>query len=310
MTIDVLTELEPLVARNLDRHLAMATDWMPHEYVPWEEGRDFVETPWHPDQSRLTPQAQIAFEVNLLTEDNLPGYHREIATRFGLDSAWGTWVGRWTAEEGRHATCIRDYLLVTRAVDPDRLETQRMAVIQAGHHSVRQGPLESLVYVALQELATRVSHRNTGRFVNDPIADLLLARVAADENLHMVFYRSLVTASLELDPNSTVQAICKQVTEFAMPGTVIPNFTRKSLVIARSGIYNLRIHHDDVVRPLLKYWRVFELEGLDAAAEQARARLAAYLETIDAQASRQQERFAAADARSAKSAQSASVTAP
>lgn len=41
--------------------------------------------------------------VNLLTEDNLPSYHREIATRFGRDGAWGTWVGQWTAEEGRHS---------------------------------------------------------------------------------------------------------------------------------------------------------------------------------------------------------------
>ena len=44
--------------------------------------------------------------VNLLTEDNLPSYHREIATRFGRDGAWGTWVGRWTAEENRHGIAM------------------------------------------------------------------------------------------------------------------------------------------------------------------------------------------------------------
>jgi acyl-[acyl-carrier-protein] desaturase len=297
VTIDLLAELEPVVAKNLDRHLAMAKDWMPHEYVPWEEGRDFVEVPWHPDQSRLTPQAQIALEVNLLTEDNLPGYHREIANRFGLESAWGAWVGRWTAEEGRHAMCIRDYLLVTRALDPDQLEAERMAVMQAGHHSDRQSPLESLAYVSLQELATRIAHRNTGRFVNDPIADMLLSRVAADENLHMVFYRSLVKTSMEIDPSATVRAICKEITEFAMPGTVIPNFKRKSMVIARAGIYNLRIHHDEVVRPLLKHWRLFEQEGLDDAAEQQREGLAVYLDALNVQAEKQQERFAAAAVR-------------
>ena len=27
--------------------------------------------------------------TNLLTEDNLPSYHREIAGHFGLDDAWG-----------------------------------------------------------------------------------------------------------------------------------------------------------------------------------------------------------------------------
>ncbi|MGW2642939.1 acyl-ACP desaturase [Streptomyces sp. NPDC001348] len=297
MTIDLLAELEPVVARSLDRHLAMAKDWMPHEYVPWDEGRDFGKVPWHPDQSRLTPQAQTALEVNLLTEDNLPSYHREIAHRFGLDSAWGTWIGRWTAEEARHAMCIRDYLLVTRALDPDQLEAERMAVVQAGYQSAHQSPLESLAYVSLQELATRIAHRNTGRLVNDPVADLLLARVAADENLHMVFYRSLVKAGMEIDPSATVRAICKEVTEFAMPGTMIPNFRRKSMVIARAGIYNLRIHHDEVVRPLLKHWQLFELQGLDGPADQERERLAVYLDALNHQAERQQERFAAAAAR-------------
>jgi len=28
---------------------------------------------------------------------------------FGREGAWGTWVHRWTAEEGRHAIAIRDY---------------------------------------------------------------------------------------------------------------------------------------------------------------------------------------------------------
>ncbi|GGU29626.1 acyl-ACP desaturase [Streptomyces violascens] len=297
MKTDLLAELEPVVARNLDRHLAMAKDWMPHEYVPWEEGRDFTKVPWHPGQSRLTPQAQTALEVNLLTEDNLPSYHREIANGFGLESAWGAWVGRWTAEEGRHAICIRDYLVVTRALDPDELEAQRMAVVQAGYHNAHRTPLESLAYVSLQELATRIAHRNTGRFVNDPVADRMLARVAADENLHMVFYRSLVKAGMEIDPSATVRAICKEVIEFTMPGTVIPNFTRKSMVIAQAGIYDLRIHHDEVVRPLLKHWQLFELEGLDGPAERERERLAVHLDALDRQAAKQRERFAAAAAR-------------
>ena len=42
--------------------------------------------------------------VNLLTEDNLPSYHREIATFFGRDGAWGAWVGRWTAERAGTAS--------------------------------------------------------------------------------------------------------------------------------------------------------------------------------------------------------------
>ena len=110
---DLLRELEPVAERLLDRHLSMAKEWMPHEYVPWSLGRDFDTEPWTPDQPRLTGVAQAAFEVNLLTEDNLPSYHHQLLATFGDDGAWRTWSHRWTAEEGRHAVVLRDYLLVT-----------------------------------------------------------------------------------------------------------------------------------------------------------------------------------------------------
>ena len=35
--------LEPVAEENLNRHLATAQEWMPHEYVPWSLGRDFKE---------------------------------------------------------------------------------------------------------------------------------------------------------------------------------------------------------------------------------------------------------------------------
>jgi acyl-[acyl-carrier-protein] desaturase len=114
---DLLWELEPVAGQLLHRHLSMAKEWLPHEYVPWSLGRDFDTEPWTPDQPRLTGVAQAAFEVNLLTEDNLPSYHHQLLAGFGRDGAWGTWSHRWTAEEGRHAVVLRDYLLVTRNID-------------------------------------------------------------------------------------------------------------------------------------------------------------------------------------------------
>ena len=281
MTPDLLVELEPVVEANLDRHLDAAKEWMPHEYVPWGEGRDFVTEPWALEQSQLSPVARTAFEVNLLTEDNLPSYHFEIASRFGRDGAWGTWVHQWTAEEGRHAMCMRDYLLVTRAVDPTQLERDRMAQMRTGYNAGTKTSIEALAYVSFQELATRIAHRNTGRYTNEPTAERLLARVAADENLHMIFYRDLVRAALQISPDETVQAIATEAMRFEMPGTGIRDFSRRAVQIAKAGIYDLRIHHDEVLSPLLRAWKFFELEGLSAAAEQARQQLAAFLNDIE-----------------------------
>jgi acyl-[acyl-carrier-protein] desaturase len=298
----LLAELEPTVADNLDRHLAAAQEWMPHEYVPWSLGRDFADLggeAWSVEQSPLSPIARTALEVNLLTEDNLPSYHREIERAFGRDTAWGTWVNRWTAEEGRHAFCIRDYLLVTRGVDPAELERARMETMETGFDSGDKPLLNVCAYVSFQELATRVSHRNTGRYTEDPIAERLLTRVAKDENLHMIFYRNIVSAALEVAPDQTLQAIRDEILSFQMPGSIIPGFSRKAVQIAKAGIYDLRIHHDDIVTPLLRQWGIFELEGLGPEGELAREEIAQAVGILDGQASRFVEQREAAAAKKA-----------
>jgi acyl-[acyl-carrier-protein] desaturase len=285
----VLIELEPVVARNLDRHLALAREWHPHDYVPWSQGRDFAflgGEDWAPEQSRLDETAKAAMITNLLTEDNLPSYHREIATRFGRDGAWGTWVGRWTAEENRHGIALRDYLVVTRGVDPVELERARMDYMTTGYDSGDKTPLQAVAYVSFQELATRVSHRNTGRATGDPIADQLLARIATDENLHMVFYRNLVDAAFDIDPDASMRAVADEVIGFEMPGATMAGFRKNSMLIAKAGIYDLRLHHDEVVSPILRKWRVFERTDLGPEGEKAREELATFLAELDAQAAR------------------------
>ena len=57
-----------------------------------------------------------------------------------------------------------------------------------------------------------------------------------------------------------------------MPGAGIPSFMRKAATIAKAGIYDLRVHRDEVLMPIIKHWGIFELTGLDAAAEAARER--------------------------------------
>jgi acyl-[acyl-carrier-protein] desaturase len=298
--ISLLHELEPVVEQNLERHLAAAKPWQPHDYVPWSRGRDFAflgGEDWAPEDSPLDPVAQTAMIVNLLTEDNLPSYHREVATRFGRDGAWGQWVGQWTAEEGRHSVAIRDYLVVTRGVDPVKLENLRMLHMIAGYDSGDKTPLQALAYVSFQELATRVSHRNTGAATGCPIAEQLLQRVALDENLHMIFYRNLMAAAFQIAPDAAMCAVRDEVVGFQMPGAGMPDFTRNSVTIAKAGIYDLRLHRDAVVLPVLKYWGVFELTGLGAEGEQARTELSEFLVGLDAAATRFEEQRDRARAR-------------
>jgi acyl-[acyl-carrier-protein] desaturase len=300
----LLLELEPVVATNLDRHLSLAKEWFPHEYVPWSDGRTFDGLlggeAWQPTDSPMPDVARTALIVNLLTEDNLPSYHHEIATLFSRDGAWGTWVHRWTAEEGRHGIAIRDYLTVSRAVDPIELERARMVHMESGYNNAHGDEvLHSVAYVAFQELATRISHRNTGKATGDPIAEQLLARVAADENLHMMFYRNLLTAAFELAPSQAMRAVADVVANFEMPGANIEGFGRKALSIALAGIYDLRQHRDEVLQPVLRQWDVFNVSGLDADGEKAREEIAVHMDGLEVAASRFEEKRAARRARDA-----------
>lgn len=307
---ELLRELEPAVEVELNRHLSIAKDWHPHDYVPWSQGRDFAALggeDWDPEQTKLSEVAQAAMITNLLTEDNLPSYHREIADTLGFDGPWGTWVGRWTAEENRHSVVMRDYLVVTRGVDPVALENARMAHMTRGWQPAEfekkaQTLFDSVAYVTFQELATRVSHRNTGKVCGDPIADAMLTRVAADENLHMLFYRNLMTAGLEVAPDQAMRSITETVTDFIMPGLTMPDFRRKAVLIAKAGIYDLQQHRDEVVLPVVRKWRLLERTDFGPDGEKDREKLALFLEDLDRKVSLFEENRARAVEREARRA--------
>jgi acyl-[acyl-carrier-protein] desaturase len=268
----LLEDLEPTAARLLDRHLASSKEWFPHELVPWSRGQDFEpDYEWTPDDVELSPEVRSALFVNLLTEDNLPYYFRTIEGMFGRGSSWGEWARRWTAEEGRHSIVIRDYLTVTRSIDPVQLERARMAQVQCGEVPEPETALDGFAYVALQELATRIAHHNTGKLLTDRAGYEVMKKVASDENRHHLFYRDLVTAALELEPSGMVCALERQVRTFEMPGTGILDFEVHAKAIARAGIYDFGIHHDQILVPVvLRHWGVEALEGLTPEAETAR----------------------------------------
>ena len=273
----ITVELVPVVETLLQRHLATTHEWFPHEYVPWGRGQYATGDPSWGDDPLLDPAARVALTVNLLTEDNLPLYFAEL-NRIGKDDAWGEWARRWTAEEGRHSIVIRDYLMVTRALDPVALERARMRQVMSGAVPSFEDVTEALVYTTLQELATRISHRNTGKLLTDAVGVAVMNRVASDENLHHLFYRDLASAAIDLAPSEMVKAIDRVVRNFTMPGTDIEDFARHARTMAKAGVYSLAIHHDQILVPIiLQRWGLEQLNGLDDDAERARDRVVRYM---------------------------------
>ncbi|MEU0743044.1 hypothetical protein [Streptomyces sp. NPDC006134] len=68
----------------------------------------------------------------------------------------------------------------------------------------------------------------------------------------MLFCRDLCRAVPGLDPDGAVTALADAVRGFRMPGATLPGFRERSLRIAAAGIYDLGIHREHVLLPLLR----------------------------------------------------------
>ncbi len=297
---DLLHELTPVAEQLVHRHYDTCKPWYPHEYIPWSEAREFPPRgQWNPADTPLPDELRSALFVNLLTEDNLPYYYHTLDRLFGREGVWREWSHRWVAEEARHSQALRDFALVSQALDPWELEDGRMAQMSGGQVPNPRSAVDGFVYVSLQELATRIAHRNTGKSLQLAMADhplgqagyQIINRVATDENFHFLFYRDLTTAALEINPSVVLPAIERQVRDFAMPGTGIPGFRRHAEAIAKAGIYNLDQHHGQILQPVvMTWWKVESLQNLSAEAEAAREALLRQIQRIGTLARRLAER--------------------
>ena len=171
---------------------------------------------------------------------------------------------------------LRDWVTVSQLMDPVVVERGRMQQVSSGVAPNPQAPEATLVYVALQELATRVAHFNTAKTLEDKVGYEIMKRVAADENLHFLFYRDLSTAAMELAPSEMVIAMERVVKTFNMPGTGISGYHDHTVAIADEGIYSLLIFHDNVLTPTLRTWRCgavdrVELRGVRGTGPPARS---------------------------------------
>ncbi len=226
----LLHELEPIAADNVNRHLSTTKDWYPHDYVPWQEGRNFAATggtDWCIEQSQLGEVARAAMITNLLTEDNLPSYHREAAGSFSQDGPWGTWVNRWTTEENRHGIALRDYLVVTRAVDVEALERARMEHVTNGFAATDEERAkhdsEFLMSVVLRDLpgtghpGESPQHRQGLRRPDRrPVA---AAHRRRREPAHDLLPQRLWRRAWICSPDQTLDAVAAVVENFRMPGS-------------------------------------------------------------------------------------------
>ena len=234
-------ELEPVVEQNMDRHLNTEDLWFAHDYVPFERGENFAflgGRDWDPSQATLPRQFTDACEILLLLKDNLAGHHRELVEHFILEDWWGRWLGRWTAEEHLHAIALREYLVVTREVDPTANEEARVQYVMRGYRADHYSQVETLVYMAFTERTHAVFCRNLAAQLEEPILAGLIDRIARDEARHELFFANLVEHCLDYNRDETIAAIAARAAELQVVGADIDEFKDKVQNVADAGIFS------------------------------------------------------------------------
>lgn len=249
-------ELEPVVQQELRRHLDSEDLWYAHDYVPFDQGENFAflgGRDWDPSAVTLPKHITDALEILLITKDNLAGYHRELVEHFILEAKWGRWMGRWTAEEHLHAIALRNYLVVTREIDPAANEDVRVEHVMQGYRADTYNQLETLAFMAFFERAHAVFCRNLAAQISEPTLRGLIGRIARDEERHEEFFANLISHCLTYSRDDAIDAIARRASELDVVGADIVAYRDKVAVVAGAGIFD-RDQLRDVISDRIAAW--------------------------------------------------------
>ena len=269
----LLAEISDDVTRLYNRHMEAPRLWYPHEQIDWGSGESFKLRAWASNDYALGAGVRSAILVNLLTEDNLPYYTHVLLSGVPAHHPLLDWTHQWTSEENRHSMTMRDWVHVSRCIDPVLLEDGRRIQMAGAVVPWPNTFADLLCYVTLQERATQVAHRNTATHLakEDKMGRTVLGLISGDETKHYFFYRDLAAAAFKVVPSVMMAAFARQASNFAMPGVAIPGFVRHAVRISKEGIYGLTQYTREVLKPVLDYWDVEHITGLDEEGERALA---------------------------------------
>jgi acyl-[acyl-carrier-protein] desaturase len=276
---ELLYALEKAIPEIMEEHHAAAEAWNPHDWVPWDEGRNFAflgGVDFDPDQPTSLPaDAAAAVLALLLAKDNMPSYHRLMAQQASIFGAWQQVIGSWTAEDNRHSIVLRDYLVVSRLVDPEVAETLRLHHITKGK---LQNPKSLTDYRILDVMALLAVHElQCVSFEEKLLADsdnevltAIVSRILHDDRVQAKTFTNFLNAGVDANISELLTAVDKALAELELIGTDVDGFGDLELIAEYNADATTY-----VASALVADLKLQSLDGLAEKDETARQRILA-----------------------------------
>lgn len=277
---ELIIALEKALPEIAEEHAQIATPWNPHDWVPWDAGRNFAflgGDDWDPSQGTMSEEVRAATLALLLTKDNLPSYHRVLAIHFPAFSDWRQLVGVWTAEDNRHAIVLRDFLVVTRAIDPLDAEERRLHHVTQGYRQhtekvVGLSPLDTLALMAVHENQCVAFIEKLSAVVDDDVYKQILAKISGDDAAQARTFGSFLNAGLIADQDATVVAIDEALAKLEPIGSDVTDFAPEWALISD---YENDATKAKIAATFVDQLKLNSVAGLSDEAESARQRILA-----------------------------------
>lgn len=237
---DLINALEKALPEISEEHAEGAISWTPSDWVPWDLGRNFAflgGDDYVPADSKVSDTVATGLLALLLSKDNLPSFHRVLAMHFPVFSDWRQLVGVWTAEDNRHSLVLRDYLVVTRAMDPVEAENFRRIHVVAGWRQTPEavenlGPMDVLSLLAVHENQCVAFVDSLLTHVEDDTLKQILGKVRTDDAVQAATFQAFLMAGMVADQETTVLAVDRALAGIEHIGSDIADFDDRRDFIA------------------------------------------------------------------------------
>lgn len=282
--LTVLQGMQQYVGENLHFLAKVDKAWQPTDYLPdlsAESWREQVEA-FRASSQSISDELLVILVGDMVTEEALPSYAVSlnlIAHDFEGDNPnpWAKWLRGWTAEENRHGDLLNAYLRLTGRVDMRAVEVTVQHLISNGFNPrAYPDPYNGLIYTSFQERATKISHGNVGRLVQqqgDANLGKICQRIAGDESRHEAFYTKMMGEVLARDPAGGIMAFRNMMRSIiAMPGRLMfdgkdPDlFDHFAVVAQREQVYTVA-DYASIIQHLVTTWNIAALQVTDKAAK-------------------------------------------